>query len=170
MRRILFAAVALLLFTGVAYGQADVVEQAADVATVAAPAVVAVPADIDVGAALQAVVEALKGGNTTGIVAAAIFLLLGLFRWAPIKTALIKVIPMRWFSVLAVFLGVAWYVLTQVEALGWWGAITQGLIAGGGAVTLYEVLVRAVGGKDSKEKAKLMAAMDEPDKLKELLK
>lgn len=157
----------------------DLVEQK-DVATQdlvgaeTAPAPVADPSPVTVAdpakpwegeTDVNAVVDSLTGladvaktGETMAIVSAVIFFLLGLFKLPLLKTWLGKLVPSRWLSVVAVILGVLWGVVSQAGTIGWWPAITAGFFAGGGAVTLYEVIVRAVAGKNDRKKVEIKSA------------
>lgn len=172
MRRFLFLAALLLLLSwplqaqDVVAEQPDTVSQTVDVQAdntvdavegdvvltaitvdVEAPAV----PDASIGDAISSLMEATKDGGTLHIVSAAIFLILCVFRNKAAKAFLNRFLPTRWLSVVAVALGVLWAVLAHVEALGWWGAISEGLLAGGGAVAMYEVLARAILNKDKND-------------------
>ena len=156
-----FLLVLFVLFcSGVVTAQ-DVVVDTATGAPIVAP-----DPGTDVGAALSDLVHSLEGGETMAIVAALIFALLSLFKVPALRGWLEKLIPSRWLSVVAVALGVIWSVVAQVQTMGIWQAIIAGLLTGGGAVAIHEVVTQAIGGKDTKAKSALRAALEAGDVLK----
>lgn len=136
----------------------DVVEQqdAADAPVVAA--VPAAPAEAakawegdstvtDVVAATSEMAQASKTGKFIPIASALIFLLLALCKLPALKPYMLEWIPKRWFAVVPVLLGVAAGILYSLTTgVGMLAALTSGLVSGGGAIALHEVLVEAIGG------------------------
>jgi hypothetical protein len=112
----------------------------------------------DPGVAVQGLMTAAQSGETMAIISALIFLLLSLLRVPAVRVWVTRIMPMRWVSVVAVALGCMWMVLIQAPTMGLWAAVVNGFLAGGGAVALYEVTIRAVMGKDVKEDAALKTA------------
>lgn len=167
MKKILFLAALLTLLSWPCVAQ-DIVSQpdAVSAVDVVAGAPLTPPLDPAMTgtadqalAALGDLLDAAGGNSTLAIVAAAIFALLSLLKIPVVKSWVTKLIPLRWFSVVAVALGVLWMVVSEASTAGWGPALVNGLLAGGGAVALQEVLVQALQGKDAKRKAALAAAL-----------
>jgi len=104
----------------------------------------------DVDRAADALDTAMGTGSVVGILSAAIFLLLTLFRFPAFRSILYDRILKRWYAMIPMVLGLVSGLLYQVvSGVPLWHALLTGLLGGGGAVALHEWIVESGAGKNA---------------------